>query len=54
MVEMLTALWEGQRSRHAGTASARRQTQAEAEAAVHLAAVLVQWLTSGLLRRQTP
>ena len=51
VVEMLTALWEGQRSRHAGTASSRRQTQAEAEAAVHLAAILVQWLTAGMLRR---
>jgi hypothetical protein len=51
VVEMLTALWEGQRSRHAGTASSRRQTQAEAEAAVHLAATLVQWLTAGVLRR---
>jgi len=51
VVEMLTALWEGQRSRHAGTAGSRRQTQAEAEAAVHLAATLVQWLTAGVVRR---
>ncbi|WP_204003767.1 hypothetical protein [Virgisporangium aurantiacum] len=54
VVEMLTAIWEGQRSRHAGTASSRRQTQAEAEAAVHLAATLVQWLTAGVLCRRTP
>ncbi|MFG1849569.1 hypothetical protein [Micromonospora carbonacea] len=51
VVGMLTALYEGQRSRHAGTASARRQTQAEAEAAVHLAATLVHWLTADVLRR---
>ncbi|WP_432983318.1 hypothetical protein [Dactylosporangium sp. CA-233914] len=54
MVEMLTALWEGQRSRHAGTATSRPQTQAEAEAAVHLAGTLVQWLATGVLRRRTP
>jgi hypothetical protein len=53
VVEMLTALWDGQRSRHAGTASSRRQTQAEVEAAVHLAATLIQWLTTGVLRRRT-
>ncbi|MEH0822173.1 MULTISPECIES: hypothetical protein [unclassified Micromonospora] len=48
LIEMLRLLWEGQ-SRHAGAANSRRQTQAEAEAAVHLAATLVQWLTSGVL-----
>jgi hypothetical protein len=52
LVAMLTALWEGQRSRHAGTPSSRRQDRAEAEAAVHLAATLVQWLASGVLRRK--
>jgi hypothetical protein len=54
VVGMMKALWEGQRSRHAGTATSRRQEQAEAEAAVHLAAVLVQWLTSGALRKKKP
>lgn len=54
VVMMMTSLWEGQRSRHAGTPSSRRQDQTEAEAAVHLAATLVQWLTSGVLRRRTP
>lgn len=51
LVEMLKLLWQGQ-SRHAGSPNSRRQTQAEAEAAVHLAATLVQWLTSGVLYRR--
>ena len=53
LVEMLALLWEGQ-SRHAGSPNSRRQNQAEAEAAVHLAATIVQWLTAGVLRRRTP
>lgn len=52
VVAMMTALWEGQRSRRAGTPSSRRQSQDEAEAAVHLAATLVQWLSSGVLYRR--
>ncbi|MFC7246063.1 hypothetical protein ACFQO7_26600 [Catellatospora aurea] len=48
LIEMLKVLWHGQ-SRHAGSPNSRRQTQAEAEAAVHLAATLVQWLNSGVL-----
>jgi hypothetical protein len=52
MIGMLTALWERQRSRHAGTPSSRRQHHDEAAAAVHLAAVLVQWPTSGVLRKK--
>ncbi len=51
LVEMLQLLWQGQ-SRHAGAPNSRRQNQAEGEAAVHLAATLVQWLTSGVLRRK--
>ncbi len=51
LVEMLALLWEGQ-SRHAGAANSRRQTQAEGEASVHLAATLVQWLSAGVLRRK--
>lgn len=53
LVEMLALLWEGQ-SRHAGAPNSRQQTQAEAEAAVHLAATLVQWLTTGVLHRRLP
>lgn len=51
LIEMLKLLWQGQ-SRHAGSANSRRQTQTEAEAAVHLAATLVQWLTNGVLYRR--
>jgi hypothetical protein len=51
LIEMLKLLWQGQ-SRHAGSPNSRRQTQAEAEAAVHLAATLVQWLASGVLYRR--
>lgn len=51
LIEMLALLWQGQ-SRHAGAPNSRRQNQAEGEAAVHLAATLVQWLTSGVLRRK--
>jgi hypothetical protein len=47
-------LWEGQVSRHAGGARNRRQTQEETQAAVHLAAFLVQMLGSGALARRTP
>lgn len=50
LVEMLALLWEGQ-SRHAGAPNSRRQGQVEAEAAVHLAATLVQWISSGVLYR---
>lgn len=48
---MLELLWDGQ-SRHAGGSNSRRQTKAEGEAAVHLAATLVQWLSTGVLRRK--
>ena len=51
LIEMLQLLWQGQ-SRHAGAPNSRRQDQTEAEAAVHLAATLVQWLNSNVLRRK--
>ncbi|MEV7230926.1 hypothetical protein AB0M79_28490 [Polymorphospora sp. NPDC051019] len=52
LVGMLELLWQGQ-SRHAGGPNSRRQTQVEAEASVHLAATLLQWLTSAVLRRKS-
>lgn len=52
LVGMLEMLWQGQVSRHAGGSHNRRQSQPEAEAAVHLGAVLVQWVASGALRRK--
>ena len=48
---MLDLLWKGQ-SRHGGNPNSRQQTQAEAEAAVHMAAALTQWLTAGVLHRK--
>ncbi|GLY96571.1 hypothetical protein [Actinoplanes sp. NBRC 103695] len=54
VVAMLGLLWQSQLSRHAGAPKSRRQEQPEAEAAVHLAAALVHWLQSGVLRRKAP
>jgi hypothetical protein len=47
VIGMMTALWEGQTSRHGG----QQPTRLEAYAAVHLAVVLVQWLRTGTVRR---
>jgi hypothetical protein len=44
-------LWTAQRSRHAGGSDTRDQLQVEAEAALSLAVMLVQWFTSGFIRR---
>lgn len=52
LVGKMETLWEAQRSRHGGGNNSRRQTQEEAEAAVHLAVLLVQWLSSGVLRKK--
>jgi hypothetical protein len=48
---MIRLLWEGQQ-RHAGGPNSREQLQEESEMAVHLAATLVQWFTSGAIRRR--
>jgi hypothetical protein len=50
-VHQLDQLWRGQRSRHGGGPAARDQTQAEAEAAVHLAVLAVQWFSSGAIKK---
>jgi hypothetical protein len=52
LVAILKQMWHGQRSRHGGGANSRDQTQPEAEAAVHLAALAVQWLSTGVLRQK--
>jgi hypothetical protein len=52
LLGMLELLWQGQVSRHAGSSKSRRQTQDEAEAAVHLAGTLVHWLSTGVLRKR--
>ncbi|GHJ11260.1 hypothetical protein TPA0907_56270 [Micromonospora humidisoli] len=51
LIEIFALLWEGQ-SRHAGSTNSRRQTQLEGESAVHLAATIVQWLNTRILRRK--
>jgi hypothetical protein len=54
LVDMMDQLWVGQRSRHGGGDSSRDQFQEEAEAAVHLGVLLVQWATQGVLRKKVP
>jgi hypothetical protein len=51
LTEMMALLWEGQ-SRHAGSPNSRRQSAVEGEAAVHLAATVVKWLSVGVLRKK--
>ena len=48
VIAMLERLWHGQTDRHGGAAP----TQAMAEAAVHLAATLVQWFACKAVSRQ--
>lgn len=47
---MAELLWQGQTDRH-GRPESVPVTQEQAEAAVHLAALLVQWFTAGSIRR---
>jgi hypothetical protein len=54
VVGMVALLWEGHRDRHAGGPTSASITQAAAEAAVHLAATLVQWFVTGVVRRSGP
>ncbi|MFF1794094.1 hypothetical protein ACFVXQ_07660 [Kitasatospora sp. NPDC058263] len=48
---MLSTLWDGQTSRHGKQSPTVPESLASARAAVHLAAVLVQWFTSGAVAR---
>jgi len=52
VIAMMNSLWTGQVGRHGSPASAvpATQTLPEAQAAVHLAATLVQWFSSGVIR----
>jgi hypothetical protein len=52
LVAMMELLWHSQVSRHGGALKSRRQSPAEAQAAAHLAVTLVQWLSTGVLRRK--
>ncbi|MFC7924568.1 hypothetical protein [Streptomyces cinereoruber] len=48
---MMRALWEGQTSRHGSDTPTVPETSEAARAGVHLAAVLVQWFSSGAVAR---
>lgn len=52
-ITLLDQLWRGRRAGHGGGANSRDQTQAEAEAAVHLAALAVQWFASNAVAKST-
>jgi hypothetical protein len=47
----ISLLWDGQTSRHGSSSPTRPETLEEAVMAVHLAVMLVQWFTSGAVRR---
>ncbi len=49
---LVSLLWEGHTDRHEGNRPALPITQPAAEMAVHAAAVLVQWFSSGAIRRK--
>ncbi|MDQ1438359.1 MAG: hypothetical protein QOK43_1988 [Acidimicrobiaceae bacterium] len=49
VAEMCDLLWKGQADRHGSSAGPPAVSLAEAEAAVHLAATLVQWFRSGVV-----
>ena len=48
---LMEQLWNGQTSRHGSQVAARTETQAEAEAAMHIAILLVYMFTSGAIVR---
>lgn len=52
LTAMMELLWTGQTSRHGGQTPTRPETFQEAQMAVHLAATLVQWFTSGAVTRR--
>jgi len=51
LIAMMEFLWTGQTSRHGSKNPARLETLEEAQMAVHLAVTLVNWFTSGAIRR---
>ncbi|MGI8912805.1 MAG: hypothetical protein ACR2JY_03260 [Chloroflexota bacterium] len=51
--DILRLLGEGQTDRHGGSQPTKPVTPEAAKVAVHLAALLVQWFSSGAVRRQT-
>ena len=53
LAAIMERLWTGQVSRHGGGQNSREQTPEEAQAAVHLAAAIVQLLATGALGRRS-
>lgn len=51
-IAMVGLLWHGQRDRHEGGPTTAPVTQEAAEAAVHTAAVLVQWMSKRIIREK--
>ncbi|GAA3821165.1 hypothetical protein GCM10022226_46800 [Sphaerisporangium flaviroseum] len=51
VIGLIDLLWHGQRNRHAGGPTTKPISQETAEAAVHAAVTLVQWFTSGAIRK---
>jgi hypothetical protein len=52
VVPMMSLLWHGQRDRHEGGPTSAPVTQEAAETAVHAAAILVHWISSGSIRKK--
>ncbi|MGC5015133.1 hypothetical protein ACLQ2R_30595 [Streptosporangium sp. DT93] len=52
VIALIGLLWHGQRDRHAGP-SMKPATQEAAQTALHAAVTLVQWFTSGAVRKQS-
>lgn len=50
--DLMDQLWKGQTSRHGSQVATRTETQEEAEAAVHIAILLVYMFASGAIIRQ--
>lgn len=51
LLDCISLLWDGQTSRHGSSRPTRPETLEEAMMAVHLAVMLVQWFTSGAVRK---
>ncbi|MEV0743456.1 hypothetical protein AB0I51_47835 [Streptomyces sp. NPDC050549] len=49
---MVSLLWTGQTSRHGSQQPTPEESEAQAQMAVHLAGALVQWFSTGAIRRQ--
>jgi hypothetical protein len=52
VVTMISLLWHGQRDRHEGGPTSAPVTQEAGETAVHTAAILVHWISSGSIRKK--